>query len=148
MSCTTIDKEVGCYTLEDGTKQTVFIQTEYGVDANDNKIPVATRITDIESAVIDGADATNTVAGACPVYAPDVEWEERCDVLEDGSVVTFMCQVVTSFDASGEVVVPSMTTNYELDKVTEYTPAGEVGTCPSCPPSTAQGLLTSWGSGK
>lgn len=143
--CTELDPIVGCHTDADGNRVNVVIHYEYGKNAAGVAVLAGTRITDVLGVPVAAATGENTTAGACPVAQPDVEWETRCDTLADGTVVPFMCQVVTSFDAAGAVIVPSATANYALDKVTPYTPAGDVGTCPACSPATAEGLLTAWG---
>lgn len=145
MSCTELDPIVGCHTLADGSRQNVVIHYEYGKDAEGEAIVSAVRITDVLGVIVADATDANTVSGACPIAQPDVEWVERCDLLSDGSKVPYMCQVITSFDASGAAIVPSATADYELDKVTPYTVVGTPTLCPSCPAATASGLVTSWG---
>lgn len=143
--CKENDPIIGCHTDADGNRVNVVIHYEYGSNPAGDSLLSAVRITDVLGVPIATATGENTTAGACPVAQPDVEWEQLCDVQEDGTVVPFMCQVITSFDSNGAVIVPSVATNYELDKVTPYTPTGTVGACPACPPATAEGLLTAWG---
>lgn len=145
MSCTELDPITGCYTLADGSRQNVTIHYEYGKGASGAAVVSAVRITDAVGVIIPLADATNTTAGACPVAQPDVEWSEQCDTLANGSVVPFMRQVITSFDASGMAIVPSAVADYELDKITPYAVAGTVGLCPACSAAVPVGLVTTWG---
>lgn len=144
MACTELDPIVGCHKDADGNLINVVIHYEYGKNAAGDAVQPKAYITDVEGAAVAGATAENTTAGACPVAQPDVEWEQLCDLQEDGTSIPFMCQVITSFDATGAAIVPPATANYELDKVTIYVPTGTVGTCPNCPPAGEGGLQTEW----
>jgi len=133
-----------CATAADGTRTTYTASYEMGVNAAGESILVATRYLDADGTVVDLSAATVT-AGACPVFAPDIEFERLCDVQTDGTFVEFLCRTVTSFDAAGAVIDPAQVDYFELDKVTPYVPTGTVGPCPDCPPAVAQGVLTTWG---
>lgn len=140
--CTQMSTAEVCY--NDGTSnQTLIAHYEYGTDADGFTILVATRYTDASGTPVDTAAGTVT-AGACALTPPDVEWEKLCDVQADGTIVEFFRRSITSFDSTGTPTV--VVTDWELDKVTEYTPAGTVGVCnEDCDPATALGTLTSWG---
>lgn len=131
-----------CYTDAGGIKTTLLEHVIY-----ENGVAIGQVFTSASDTETPIDTSTGTIsAGACPVFTPDVEWEQRCDdTLNDGSVVVpFMCQVVTSFDANGVVVAPSVTTNYALDKVTPYTVLGTVlDECP-CVPKGSLGTITDW----
>lgn len=133
-----------CSTAADGTRKTYFAHYEYGVDAAGASVVAAVRYTDADDVVVD-LSASTVVAGACPVYAPDVEFERLCDVQADGTYTELMCRTIVSFDASGAVIEPVQVAYFELDKITPYVPTGTVGPCPDCPPAVAQGVLTTWG---
>lgn len=133
-----------CSTAADGTRKTYLAHYEYGSDIDGNSIISAVRYTDADGVAVDLSDSLVT-ASACPVFSPDVEFEKFCDVQTDGTAVEFICRTITSFDASGEVVDPSIVTYLDLDKVTPYSPTGTVGPCSDCLPAAAQGVLTTWG---
>lgn len=140
--CISTTPVVVCFTAADGTKSNLLehVIYEQGVaigqvftTADDTETPF-----DVSTGVV--------TAGACPVFAPDVEFEQRCDdTLGDGTVVVpFMCQIITSFDASGAAIAPPLVTTYELDKVTPYTVLGTVlEECP-CVPKGSLGTITDW----
>ena len=142
-NCKNFEAVPVCSTAADGTRKTYFAHYEYGVDAAGVNL-VAVRYTDADDVVVD-LSAETVVAGACPVYQPDVEFERLCDVQADGTFVEFLCRTITSFDASGAVIDPAQVEYFALDKVTPYVATGTVGPCPECPPATAQGVLTTWG---
>lgn len=127
-----------------GVRTTLIAHYEYGSDAAGNSILVATRYTDTAGVPVDTAAMTLT-GGACPVASPDVEWERLCDIEAGGDFTEFMCRTITSFDTTGAPVEPGLVEYFELDKVTPYVPAGDIGPCPECPPAVAAGVLTTWG---
>lgn len=144
MQCTEMTTASACFTDADGNPQTVVAHYEYGKDAAGSTILVATRYTDAAGTPIDTSLGTVS-AGACPVASPDVEWEQRCDVQTDGSIVEFMCRVITTFAPDGTPT--SSTEDFELDKTTPYTVTGTVEACGAdCEPATPAGVLTTWGS--
>lgn len=142
MSCLNTAPVLVCYTLPDGTKQTLI---EHVVYENGVSIGQGFSTADDTETLIDTSAGTIT-AGACPVPLPDVEWERLCDVQTDGSSIPFYCQVITSFDAQCLPIVPSATANYELDKVTPYVVVGTVDICPDCQPVGSLGTITDWAS--
>jgi hypothetical protein len=140
--CTQLSTAEVCF--NDGTlNQTLIAHYEYGKDADGFTILVATRFTDAEGAPVDTSAGTVT-AGACALTPPDVEYSKLCDVQADGTIVEFFRRTITSFDSVGVATVT--VTDFELDKVTEYTVAGDVTVCnEDCDPATALGTLSSWG---
>lgn len=132
----------GCHTAADGSLVPVVLHY-----VNDNVGAPAVVITDVAGAVVALADESNTVAGACPLPLPDVEWQQLCDVQADGSVVPFMCQVITTFAADGTPTNASA--NFELDKETPYTVTGTVAECPQCEPLAdgERGIQPAWRTG-
>lgn len=145
MNCKELATAEVCFDNGAGVLQSLVAHYEYGLNAAGNTILVSTIFADAAGVPVDTSAGTVTV-GACATASPSIDWEQLCDVQADGSVVEFMCQVVTSFDANGAVIVPSVATNYELDKVTPYTPTGTIGACgQDCDAAIAQGVLTTWG---
>ena len=140
--CTQMATAEVCF--NNGTTNTTLVaHYEYGVDADDATILVATRFTDAAGVPVDTAAGTVT-AGACALTPPDVEYSKLCDVQADGTIVEFFRRTITSFDSTGEASTD--VTDFELDKVTEYTVAGDVAACnEDCDPATALGVLTTWG---
>lgn len=130
-----------CFTAENGTKQSLVghVLYEQGV-----AIGQAFTTADDTETIVDVTGGTIT-AGACPVFQPDVEFEQLCDVLADGTIVQFICRTITSFDANGDVVDPVATAYFELDKVTPYVIAGTVEKCnDECEPVGSMGTITAW----
>lgn len=140
--CTQLSTAEVCYN-DGAVNQTLIAHYEYGVNADDQTILVATRYTEADGTPVDTSGGTVT-AGACALIPPDVEFEKLCDVQADGSIVEFFRRSITTFDSVG---TPTVTvTDWELDKVTAYTATGTVTTCnEDCDPATAQGVVTSWG---
>lgn len=133
---------VVCYTDAGGLKTSLLEHVVYEAGIAIGQVFTTADDTETPFDVSTGT----VVAGACPVFTPDVEWEQRCDdTLNDGTVVVpFMCQVVTSFDPSGVPIAPSVVTNYGLDKTTPYTVLGTVlDECP-CVPKGSLGTITDW----
>lgn len=131
---------VVCFTAADGTQTSILEHVIY--DANGAAIGQAFTTVDDTETIFDVSGGTVS-AGACPVASPDVEWEKQCDVQADGTVIEFYCRVITSFDAAG--VPTSTTANFELDKVTAYTPTGTVEACGAdCDPVGSLGTITAW----
>ena len=141
-SCTQMATAEVCYNNGTGN-QTLVAHYEYGTDADGFTILVATRYTDAAGVPVDTSAGTVT-AGACAITPPDVEYSKLCDVQADGSIVEFFRRTITTFDSVG---TPTVTvTDFELDKITEYTVTGDVAACnQDCDPATALGTLTSWG---
>jgi hypothetical protein len=133
-----------CYTDADGVRTTLVAHYEYGADADGATVLASTIYTDAAGVPVD-TSAGVVSAGACPVFQPDIEWIELCDVAADGTYTEFLCRVITSFDTDGSVIDPVQTDYFEQDKVTAYAPAGTVGPCPECPPAEVKGVLTAWG---
>ena len=144
MLCKELSTALVCATDAAGVRTTAVAHYEYGLDAAGAVILVATRYTDAAGVVLDLA-ASAVTAGACPVAQPDVEYERLCDVQPDGTFTEFLCRTVVSFDSAGAPVDPVLVDYFELDKVTEYVPTGEVGPCPECLPAEAIGVATAWG---
>ena len=140
MSCLDQTTNPVCITAADGTKASGVAHYSY----DSTGVLVRTVITDAEGTALDTAGSTVS-AGSCPIPAPDVEWTTQCDKQADGTVVMFTCQVITSFDDAGAPIVPALVANYEIDKVTPYTPTGTVGDCSEdCPPVAPVGVVTAW----
>jgi len=140
--CTQLATAEVCY--NDGTvNETLVAHYEYGTNDEGKTILVSTRFTDAAGVPVDTSTGTVT-AGACALTPPDVEYAKLCDVQEDGEIIEFFRRTITYFDSVGE---PTVTvTDFELDKETEYTVAGEVRACnEDCDPSEAQGVVTTWG---
>jgi hypothetical protein len=74
MDCKTIETREGCYTsAPSATPKTIFIRTQYGVNAAQNPIIVAVRYTDSAGEIIPAANASNVKPGACCcTVEPDV----------------------------------------------------------------------------
>lgn len=73
---------------------------------------------------------------------PDIEWEQMCDKQPDGSIVEFMIQSATFYDASYDPITPPVATYYQLDKVTPYTLTGELVACGECETEAPLGVIT------
>ena len=142
--CKDLETKIVCATNEAGVRTSYVAHYEYGNDAAGNTLLAATRYTDAAGAIVDLTGLEISV-GACPVAAPDIEFERLCDLAEDGTFTEFLCRTVTSFDSAGVPIDPPLLAYFELDKVTVYVPEGTVGPCPDCPPATVQGVLTAWG---
>lgn len=84
------------------------------------------------------------VAGACPVFTPDIEIDDFCDILADGTRVPFLRRTIINFDANGTVVDPMIVNDFELDGVTAYTVAGTVEDDCGCKPIGSLGTITDW----
>ena len=140
--CTQFATAEVCY--NDGTaNQTLVAHYEYGVNGEGKTILVATRYTNAAGVPVDTSAGTVT-AGACALTPPDVEYDKLCDVQADGSIVEFFRRTITSFDSIGTAT--TVVTDFELDKVTEYTVTGDVAACnQDCDPATAQGVVATWG---
>lgn len=137
-SCSKVEKAVACFTDAAGVPSSVFAHTVYDADG----ATIALYYTNpADNAVVDTSVGTVT-AGACPVAQPDVEWQKLCDVQADGTAIPFMCRTITSFNPDGSVIDPVQVANFELDKVTAYTVAGDVGECNTCPDQAPIGLIT------
>lgn len=109
----------------------------------DNAGAPAVRITDVAGVPIAGATAANTLAGSCPVSAPDVEWELLCDKLANGTIVEFFRRSVSYFTPTTSDYSQQVS-DFALDKVTPYVVAGVVDVCSSCSPLAARGLQAAW----
>ena len=136
-TCRHTEQTEACFTNAAGvpvsvTKNTVF---------NSTGSIHATYYSDAAGATIDTSVGT-VVAGACQLPNPDVEWEQLCDVATDGTVTKFMCRSVTRFNPDGSVIDPVDVAMFEMDKVTPYVVAGEVGKCDTCPVEAPLGLIT------
>lgn len=142
MDCSQFTTAEVCF--NDGTvNQTLIAHYEYAKNADGVAILHKTRYTEADGTVVDTSAGTVT-AGACALTPPDVEFEKLCDVQADGSVIEFLRRSITTFDSVGEPTVA--VTDWELDKVTEYAPAGTVAACnQDCDAVTAQGVVTTWG---
>jgi len=150
LKCKQLTTEAVCFTDADGLKTSLVAHYEYGQDATDATILVATIYTDAEGTPVDTADGVVTV-GSCPKPDPVIQTETYCDDVEgDGSdIVQFICQTVTSFDDNCVPIVPAVVNYFELDKVTVYVPVGDIGVCDGdCAPAVAGGLKTAWGATK
>ena len=140
--CTQLATAEVCFN-DGAVNQTLIAHYEYGVNDQDKTILVATRYTDAAGSPVDTSEGTVT-AGACALTPPDVEFEKLCDVQADGTIIEFFRRSITTFDSVG---VPTVTvTDWELDKVTAYTPTGTVGACnEDCDPAVAVGVVATWG---
>lgn len=128
-----------CY--DDGTSR----QTLLGTNVYEDDGLKLTVFKDAAGAIVDTSAGTVTV-GACPVAAPDVEWEKLCDdVNGDGTdIVEFFRRSITTFDANGDVVDPVTVDDFELDKVTAYTATNVVACNEDCDLIAAAGVGTDW----
>ena len=141
MKCSTFTTAEVCY--NDGTtNETLIAHYEYATGADGAALLHKVRYTRADGTVVDTAAGTVT-AGACALTPPDVEFEKLCDVQADGSIVEFFRRSITTFDSVG---TPTVTvTDWELDKVTSYTPVGDVVACDQdCDPVAAEGVVTVW----
>jgi len=139
--CVTTSPVVVCFTAADGTKQTLLEHVIY--NNNGQAIGQAfTTASDTET-LIDVSTGT-ILAGACPVFSPDVEWDDLCDVQTDGTFVPFVRRSITTFDVNGTPVDPVTINDFELDQVTAYTVTGTVeDECP-CLQVGSLGTVTDW----
>lgn len=142
MKCSSFTTAPVCYN-DGATNRTLIAHYEYATDSVGAAILYRTRYTEADGTVVDTSAGT-VVAGACALIPPDVEFESLCDVQTDGSIVEFFRRSITTFDSVGDATVT--VTDWELDKVTAYVPAGDVVACNAdCDPVIAQGVSTSWG---
>jgi hypothetical protein len=143
-TCFAMEVTPGCLTTAAGTKETVSIHYEYRASAAGNPVIHAVRYTNAAGTPIILAVGDTVIPGACPVSPPDVEWERLCDVSVAGVVTEFFRRSITVWDAAG---VPTVTvTDWQLDKVTAYAPAGTVTECNlDCDVVAPVGLVTTWG---
>lgn len=141
IKCKELSTALVCF--NNGTaNETLVAHYEYGANATGGTILVSTRYTNAAGIPVDTSTGTVS-AGACAVPLPDVEWEKLCDV-NAGVATEFFRRSITTFDSVGTATVT--VTNWQLDKVTAYTPTGTVGACnQDCDPATALGVLTTWG---
>ena len=135
--CRNESVELACFTQADGSRVNLFANHVYDKDG----VLIALYYSDDAGAIIDTTVGSVT-PGSCPITPPDVEWEQLCDVQDDGTTIPFMCRTITSFDPNGDVIDPVRVDLFELDKVTQYTLTGEAGKCDGCPDSTPLGLIT------
>lgn len=142
MNCKDLATALVCY--NDGTVNTTLVaHYEYGKNAAGNTIIVSTRYTTSAGTPVDTSTGTVT-AGACALTPPDVEFEKLCDVSAAGVVTEFFRRSITSFNSVGAATV--VVTDWALDKVTAYVPAGTVTSCnQDCDAVTPLGVLTTWG---
>lgn len=135
------------------------------MDANGAPIMYAVRFARADGTLVDTTDGTIS-AGACccaggtgggdssgatvipttQTPSPDVEWSVLCDFDEaTGEAVQFFRRAITYFNSDGSPNVD--VSDWALDKITAYTPTGEVGICSPqevCSPATQEGVVTSW----
>jgi hypothetical protein len=142
--CSEISAVAGCLTTAAGVKTNLVIHYEYRTAANGNRTLHATRYTDAAGNPVSPAPTDVVEAGQCAVAQPDVEWERLCDKSAAGVVTEFFRRSITSFSAAG---VPTVAvTNWQLDKVTAYAPAGTVGACnEDCDVLAPVGVVATWG---
>ena len=143
-TCFLLEALPGCLTNAAGVKTSISIHYEYRASATGAAVLHATRYTDAAGVPITLAVGDVVSVGACPVAAPDVEWERLCDVSAAGVVTEFFRRSITSFDAAG---VPSVAVaDFALDKVTAYAPAGTVTQCNlDCDVVAPVGVVATWG---
>ena len=137
MSCRDVETSPACFTDATGDQRGLVLHTVY-----ESGVVIASYFTEGDGVTVVDTSTGTVAAGACPIAQPDVEWEELCDVLADGTVVPFLRRSVTRFDASGSVIDPVEVADFELDKVTAYTVAGTVRACPECTSTAPLGLIT------
>jgi len=144
MECKQLATAEVCYNNGFGVPITLIAHYEYRDNALGNAVIHATRYTTPDGAPVDTTNGTVS-AGACAVIPPDVEWETLCDVnATTGAVTEFFRRSITSFDGLGVPTV--VVTDWELDKVTAYVPAGTVTKCnEDCDPVAPVGVVTTWG---
>lgn len=138
--CISIAPVVVCFTAADGTRTSLLEHVLY-----ENSVAIGqvfTSPTDTETP-IDVSTGTIT-AGACPIFSPDIELDDFCDALTDGSMIPFLRQTVTYFDPNGLVIAPMIITDYELDGITPYTVVGTVQDDCGCEPKGSLGTVTDW----
>lgn len=140
--CTQLATAEVCF--NDGSVNTTLIaHYEYGTNDEGKTILVATRFTDAAGEPVDTAAGTVS-AGACALTPPDVEYSKLCDVQADGTIVEFFRRTITNFDSTNTPT--TVVTDFELDKLTEYTVAGTVTVCnEDCDPKAPEGVLATWG---
>lgn len=145
VSCRDFSSVPVCFTDGAGVRTTLVAHYEYRKNAAGNSVLHATRYTDAAGVPVNTAAGTVTV-GACAISPPDIEWTLLCDVQPSGVVVEFWQQIITSYNASGAVIQPSVVNTFAADKVTPYVPTGTVAACSQdCDPVAPVGLLTTWG---
>lgn len=140
MSCLNTAPVVVCFTAANGTRTSLLEHVIYekGVAVGQ----AFTTAADTET-LIDVSGGT-VVAGACPVFTPDIEMDDYCNILPDGTRVPFLRRTITNFDANGAVVEPMVINNYELDGVTPYVVVGTVEDDCGCKPKGSLGTITNW----
>jgi hypothetical protein len=140
--CVTTAPVVVCFTAADGTRTSLLEHVIYGKDGA--AIGQAfTTAADTETLV--DVSAGTITAGACPIFTPDIEWDDYCDVQVDGTFTAFVRRTITSFDANGAVIDPVQVNDFETDQVTPYVVTGTVeDECP-CLVNASLGTITSWG---
>jgi hypothetical protein len=145
VSCRDFTVAEVCYTDGLGARQTLIAHYEYRANAGGGTVVHAVRYTTADGVPVDTSTGT-VVTGACALIPPDVEWTKLCDVQASGVVVEFWQQIVTSFTTAGVPIVPSLVTNYAIDKVTAYAPTGTVVECPQeCDVVAPVGVVSTWG---
>ena len=91
-TCRDVEPVLACFTPTDVTLPKVGITAHYVYDAN--KATVGVYYTDTTGAIFD-ISAGTVALGACPIFQPDVEWEQLCDKLADGTIVEFFLRSIT-----------------------------------------------------
>jgi hypothetical protein len=144
MDCKELSAVAGCLSVAGVPNRSVTIHYEYGLSATGYAALLAVRYTEANGVPIALAAGETVTPGACPVAAPDIEWEKMCDVLANGTVVEFYHRIVTTFDAAA--VPTSVVTAWALDKVTAYVVAGTVSSCnQDCDILAPIGQVSAWG---
>lgn len=137
-NCRDVEPVIACYSPPDPAAPRVSLVAHHVY--SDTKKLIVIYFTDDAGAVFDTSAGTVSF-GECPVYPPDVEWEQLCDKLADGTIVEFMCRTITYFDTVGQPVDPPVVTTFEMDKVTEYVPINPVD-CSACCDDAVVGVIT------
>lgn len=139
---------------------------EIRLDENGGPVIYKVRFTRPDGTVVDTSDGTvaggpcccgdsGTGSGSSGVVvipssdtiSPDVTWSVLCDTdPATGETTQFFRRAITYFNSNGGANVD--VTDWALDKVTLYSPTGEVGVCdreePCDPVATPVGVLTTW----
>ena len=139
--CLTTAPVVVCFTAADGTRTTLLEHVIYGPEG----APIGQAFTTAaDTETIVDVSAGTIDAGACPIFTPDIEFDDYCDVQADGTFTAFVRRVITSFDPNGVVIDPAQVDDFESDLVTPYVVTGTVvDECP-CLAQSSLGTITDW----
>lgn len=133
MDCHQITTTPGCLTEAGQPPKPVLIHTEFGLNAAGNPIPVATRYTDANAAVvITLASGQAVVPGTCPSVQSDTEFMLLCDDVDANPAtpsVKFLRRVDRVTNGDTGALISQTITDLALDGVTAYTVSGTIISC-------------------